>query len=100
MWIRLVNKMQIKGVEFIRMGQKGHMGRYPVHTHLIRNTSPYITDNFVIANNSIHNCFLRCMSIHDSNNIAITNNVCYDTWGHGYFLEDGSETGNQFTSKY
>ncbi|KAG2382836.1 hypothetical protein C9374_004803 [Naegleria lovaniensis] len=94
--VRLVNKMQIIGAEFVNMGQKGHMGRYPIHTHLLRSSSSAISDNFVIANNSIHNSFQRCLSIHNSYNIAVTSNVCFNFWGHGYFLEDGSEIGNEF----
>ena len=38
--------------------------------------------------------FNRCVTVHGTNNARVEGNVCYDHLGHGYFLEDGAETGN------
>ena len=77
-------------VEFHRMGQAGRPGRYPVHFHL----SGDRTGNFV-QNSSIHQSFSRCAVIHQTHNVKLERNSCYDHFGHGFFLEDGNERGNQ-----
>ncbi|EFC49255.1 hypothetical protein NAEGRDRAFT_56847 [Naegleria gruberi] len=38
----------------------------------------------------------RCIVVHDTNGLLVKNNVCFDSFGHQYFLEDGPENGNQF----
>ena len=45
---------------------------------------------------SIHDSNQRCLSVHASNKARISLNTCFNTFGHGYFLEDGVETGNVF----
>lgn len=79
---------QVSSVEFYKMGQAGIMARYPFHWHRIGNTSGQY-----IMNSSIHNSFQRCITVHATNNTTVENNVCYNFRGHGYFLEDGVETG-------
>ncbi len=83
--------VKIDGVEFRRMGQAGKTGRYPLHWHLAGDA----TGSYV-KNSSFHNNFNRCITIHNSQNILIENNVAFRTFGHCYFLEDGSEFGNIF----
>ena len=83
----------IDGVEFTNVGQEGITGRYPFHWHLAGDVSGQY-----IKNSSIHRSFHRCVTVHSTNNALVENNVCYDHLGHGYFLEDGNETGNIFKS--
>ena len=79
----------ISSVEFYKMGQAGIMARYPFHWHRSGDVNgQYIT------NSSIHKSFQRCVTVHATHNSTVENNVCYDFRGHGYFLEDGIETGN------
>ena len=79
----------ISNVEFAQMGKRGSQGRYPVHFHLVNDaTGQYI------KNSSIHDSFNRCITLHGTSNVIVSNNVCYDHYGHGFFLEDGSEMGN------
>ncbi len=80
---------QISSVEFYKMGQAGIMARYPFHWHRSGNVNGQY-----IVNSSIHRSFQRCITVHATNNSVVENNVCYDFRGHGYFLEDGNETGN------
>lgn len=80
---------QISSVEFYKMGQAGIMARYPFHWHRSGNVSGQY-----IVHSSIHRSFQRCITVHATNNSVVENNVCYDFRGHGYFLEDGNETGN------
>ncbi|HEY4322226.1 MAG TPA: G8 domain-containing protein [Gemmatimonadales bacterium] len=79
----------VEGVTLLRMGQAGHVARYPMHWHMAGDvTGQYIRDASIWKTNN------RCITIHGSDNATAERNVCYDHLGHGYFLEDGSETGN------
>ncbi|MFK7996374.1 MAG: G8 domain-containing protein [Granulosicoccus sp.] len=81
----------LSGVEMFRMGQEGILGRYPFHWHMAGNVSGQY-----IRNSSIRRSFNRCITVHASHNARVEDNVCMDHVGHGYFLEDGVETGNVF----
>ncbi len=83
-------EFRISGVEFFRMGQEGRLGRYPIHWHQIGDGSgQWVTDS------AFHESYNRAVTIHGTDNVLVQNTVAYDTVGHAYFLEDGSETGNQ-----
>ena len=58
--------------------------------------SEKIGKQFFIKDSSIHHSFQRCIVVHDTNGLLVKNNVCFDSFGHQYFLEDGPENGNQF----
>lgn len=81
----------VSGVEFLRVGQEGMMGRYPFHWHLAND----VVGQY-IRNSSIRQSYNRCVTVHASHNAVVEDNVCYDHIGHGYFLQDGGETGNLF----
>jgi len=85
--------LQISGVEFTRMGQQGVLGRYPVHFHVAMDVSGV---NASVTGCSIHNNYQRCLSVHETSGVLVQNNVAYLTYGHCYFLEDGSEQNNIF----
>ena len=80
---------RIDGVEFLRMGQKGRVGRYPFHWHLIGDGTGQYIDN-----SSIIHSYNRFLSIHGTHNTHVGGNFAFDTTGHGYYIEDGIETGN------
>ncbi len=81
--------LRVEGVELHFMGQKGLMARYPMHWHLM---GP--VDGQYFAGSSVWKSFNRCVTVHGTSNARVEGNVCYDHLGHGYFLEDGGETGN------
>ena len=81
----------ISGVEFRRVGQEGILGRYPFHWHIANNV-----EGQYIRNSSIVRSYNRCITVHASHNALVEDNVCMDHVGHGFFLEDGGETGNVF----
>lgn len=84
--------MYVDGVELARMGQHLTLARYPLHFHVLgEGAGQYI------RNASIHDTFNRCVTVHGTNNLAIENNVTYNTVGHCFFMEDGIETGNAFS---
>ncbi len=85
----------VDGVEFVRMGQMGVLGRYPFHWHLAGYVGgPNNTTGQFIKNSSIRNSYQRCLSIHGTHGALVENNVCFNHFGHGYFLENGGETNN------
>ena len=84
--------VHIEGVEFRRMGQKGHAGRYPIHWHLAGDQR-----GDYARGNSIHHSYHRAVVVHGTSNVRVEGNVVYDIWSHAYVpSEDGSETGNRF----
>ncbi len=81
---------RIQGVELLHMGQTGRLGHYPVHWHLAGDVSGQFFRNSAVwrTNN-------RCVTVHGTDYLEVADNVCYDHLGHGFFLEDGAETGNR-----
>jgi hypothetical protein len=85
-------KLQIQGVEFRQLGQGGLMGRYPVHFHIARQVP---ADTYVI-DSAINESMTRWVVIHSTLGVTIARDVGYKSIGHGFFLEDGTETDNKF----
>jgi hypothetical protein len=75
------------------VGQLGKLARYPIHWHMMGDAPGQYA-----RSNSIWNSFNRCITVHGTNDVTVANNVCYDHAGHGYFLEDGIEARNTFSS--
>jgi cell surface hyaluronidase len=80
----------VDSVEFVNMGQENKMGRYPIHWHMMGDSSR----GQYLRNSSIHDSFNRCVTIHGSNGVKVQNNVAYNIPGHCIFLEDGAEIDN------
>lgn len=80
---------RLSGTEFRWLGQQGQIGRYPVHFHLAGEQA-----GSYIRGCSIHDCFNRFLTLHGTQHVRVINNIGYNTIGHGFFLEDGTETGN------
>lgn len=75
------------------MGQQRILGRYPIH--FLRtgdSSSSYITGN------SIHSSLARLIALQDTNFLRISNNVGFNSFGHGIYLQSGSETNNYISS--
>jgi hypothetical protein len=82
---------KVNGVEFRKFGQQGILGRYPIHFHHCGDVT-----GSVVSKNSIRQSNQRCISVHGTDKLSIHENVAYDTKGHCYLTEDGTETGNDF----
>jgi len=82
----------VEGVTFTLMGQKSRLARYPMHWHMAG-----AVDGQYFRNNSVWKSFNRCLTVHGTDNVVADGNVCHDHIGHGFFLEDGAESGNTFT---
>jgi G8 domain len=88
---RLRSNAKIQGVQFTRMGQFNRLGRYPMHWHHVRDAS-----GGFFRSNSISHTIQRGVFVHATDNLRVERNVVYDTAGHSYGLENGSETDNVF----
>jgi cell migration-inducing and hyaluronan-binding protein len=81
--------LRLSGVTLRFMGQKGLVARYPMHWHVMG-----AVDGQYIKGSSVWGSFNRCVTVHGTDNARVEGNVCHSHLGHGYFLEDGAETGN------
>ena len=84
------SRVRMQGISLRRMGQKGVLARYPVHWHLAGSTTGWF------RNSSVERSYNRFVTIHGTHDVTISKIVGYDTIGHGFYLEDGIETGNRF----
>jgi autotransporter-associated beta strand protein len=82
---------RVSNAEFFRMGQKSLIARYPFHWHHCGDATGQS-----IRGCGIHRSYNRVVTVHNTNNTVVEDNVGYDHIGHGYFLEDGGEVGNLF----
>lgn len=88
----------IEGVQFHRMGQKAHKGRYPIHWHwLSRGPGSGPATGQYARFNSITDSFQRAINIHGTDGVLVEGNVAYNIFNHAYvFAEDGDEEDNVF----
>ena len=89
-----IKLVQVQGVEFYQLGQGGRKGRYPVHLHLLRKAPP----TTFVKDSSINESMTRWITLHGTQNATIARNVGWKSIGHGYYLEDGTETDNKLYS--
>ncbi|MEN9576424.1 MAG: hypothetical protein RL514_4279 [Verrucomicrobiota bacterium] len=80
----------ISYAEFRHLGKEGVLGRYSLHFHLVRDT---MRGSSVIGA-SIWDSGNRWITIHGSNHLIVRDCVGYNSVGHGFFLEDGTEVFN------
>jgi hypothetical protein len=80
----------ISYAEFRHLGKAGVLGRYALHYHLVGDT---MRGSYVIGA-SIWDSANRWLTIHGTNYLIARDNVGYQSAGHGYYLEDGTEVYN------
>ncbi len=76
--------------EFRHLGKEGVKGRYPIHFHLVGQTMRGSS----VVGASIWDSGNRWITIHGTNELVVRDCVGYQSVGHGFFLEDGTETLN------
>ncbi|KAK3713288.1 hypothetical protein RRG08_043869 [Elysia crispata] len=80
---------RVEGVQLTHMGQQSVLATYPLHYHLADNVKgQYLRNNVIRDSNS------RCVTIHGTDFLEVSNNVCAYHLGHGIFLEDSAEQNN------
>jgi hypothetical protein len=85
------NVQTIQGIEILRFGQQGELGRYPMHFHLCDDVS-----GSVISKVLVRESFQRCFVVHNTDKLELSDNVAFNTFGHCFMIEDGGETDNMF----
>ncbi|CAI5996159.1 unnamed protein product [Closterium sp. NIES-65] len=85
----------IEGVQFRGLGNQGTLGRYPLHFHVCGLPAD-ASQPHIVRKNAIVHSKQRCMVIHATSNMNIEDNITYETKGHCYLVEEGSEMGNVF----
>jgi RNA polymerase sigma factor (sigma-70 family) len=80
----------ISYAEFRHLGKEGVLGRYSLHYHLCGDT---MRGSSVIGA-SIWDSANRWLTIHGTNYLVVRDCVGYQSKGHGFFFEDGTEVYN------
>ncbi|XP_013401885.1 LOW QUALITY PROTEIN: fibrocystin-L-like [Lingula anatina] len=83
----------ISYTELTHVGQAFRLGRYPIHFHLMGNTS---YDEAYVRGCSIHDAYNRAVNIHGTHYVLVEHTFIYNIRGGAFFLEDGIETKNIF----
>ena len=85
-----------------------HPGQYEAHTMLfplyiiLQNTQPihfHMYGNVagsIVRKNVVRDSNQRCYVIHGTDEVAVEDNIAFDSYGHCYILEDGAEMENTF----
>lgn len=106
---RTDGKIQLDSVEFYRCGQRGRIGRYPIHFHMNSYEMPYGSgkpsngvSKGAMTNTYLRNCAVNFSAqhgyqLHGVMGVELTNCVSYACAGHAFNTEDGSERRNTFT---
>ncbi|HVS36449.1 MAG TPA: G8 domain-containing protein, partial [Gemmataceae bacterium] len=80
----------ISYAEFRRLGKEGVLGRYSLHYHLCGDTMRGSS----VVGASIWDSGNRWLTIHGTNYLVVRDCVGYQSIGHGFFMEDGTEVYN------
>jgi len=76
--------------EFRHLGKEGVLGRYSIHFHLCRDTMRGAS----VVGASIWDSGNRWITIHGTDYLVVRDCIGYQSMGHGFFLEDGTEVYN------
>lgn len=80
----------ISYAEFRHLGKENVLGRYSMHFHLVGDTMRGTS----VIGASIWDSGNRWITIHGTNYLVVRDCVGYQSVGHGFFLEDGTEVLN------
>jgi hypothetical protein len=82
----------ISYAEFRHLGKENVLGKYPIHYHLCGDTMRGSS----LVGVSVWGSKNRFVTVHGTQYLVVRDCVGYDSIGHGFFLEDGTETFNVF----
>ncbi|MBY0526155.1 MAG: sigma-70 family RNA polymerase sigma factor [Gemmataceae bacterium] len=80
----------ISYAEFRHLGKENILGKYAIHYHLVGDTMRGSS----LIGASIWDSHNRWVTIHGTNYLVVRDNVGYQSVGHGFFMEDGTEVYN------
>src|SRR6185295_16135029 len=84
------SKGSVSYAEFRHLGKQGVLGRYSMHFHLVRDSMRGSS----VVGASIWDSGNRWITIHGTDYLVVKDVVGYNSIGHGFFLEDGTEVFN------
>eukprot|EP00158_Paraphelidium_tribonemae_P000239 Partr_v1_DN20319_c1_g2_i1_m58151 putative polycystic kidney and hepatic disease 1 (autosomal len=94
---------RFSGVLFRHGGGTNVMAHYPLHYHFVGNgtfstdrVTGAVTELSYVQDSSFWSSFFRCVSVHSTHRLRLSNNVAHDITGHCMYLEDGVEERNIF----
>ncbi|MBX3658758.1 MAG: G8 domain-containing protein [Ramlibacter sp.] len=87
-------QVAIQGVEIEKFG-KARLGSYPIHFHQA-GTVP--AGSVLVDSNSIHHSYNKCMTLHSTSGVTLSNNVCARAVGHLFYMEEGDENNNRIVN--
>jgi len=76
--------------EFRHLGKENVLGRYSIHFHLVGDTMRGAS----VIGASVWDSGNRWITIHGTNYLVVRDCVGYQSVGHGFFMEDGTESYN------
>jgi uncharacterized protein (TIGR03067 family) len=82
----------ISYAEFRSLGKEGLLGKYPIHYHLCGDTMRGTS----VVGASVWDSHNRWVVVHGTQYLVVRDCVGYQSVGHGFFLEDGTEVFNVF----
>ena len=86
----------IQGVELEKFG-KARLGSYPIHFHMAGDArNPGGTRRHLVDSNSIHHSYNKCVTVHMTQGVSISNNVCARAVGHLFYQELAQEQSGEF----
>ncbi len=86
-------EITMQGVEIEKFG-KEKLGSYPIHFHM---DGDLVGAKVLLNANSIHHSYNKCITVHSTKNLTISNNVCARIVGHIFYEEIGNEDNITFT---
>ncbi len=90
-------QVQIQGVQLEKFG-KAKRGSYPIHFHLDGNLDLINANQKLVDANSIDHSYNKCITVHSTQKLAFSNNVCARIVGHIFYEEIGDELNITFNS--
>ena len=80
----------ISYARFAHLGKEGVLGRYAIHYHLVGDTMRGSS----VQGAAIVDSHNRWITVHGTQHLVVRDCVGFQSVGHGYFLEDGTEVYN------
>ncbi|HKC24751.1 MAG TPA: G8 domain-containing protein, partial [Thermoanaerobaculia bacterium] len=99
--------VQIQGVEFRRLGQGGRRAHYPIHFYRARQVpngrktvgGPLAHEKATVVRDcSVNESMNRWVVLNATQGVVLGRNVGWKSIGHGFYMEEGTETDNKFQS--
>ncbi len=87
-----LTEVSMQGVELQKFG-KEQLGSYPIHFHLDGNLGG---KKILVDSNSVDHSYNKCITVHSTQNVAYSNNVCARITGHIFYEEVGNESNITF----